>query len=218
MGATIVAPAWAQAAPLPERRLRLIHGDTNETIDAVFRNADGAVNDEALLALSEFLRDRHVDEIKSYDPAVLDILWESLGKVDRDRATVLSGYRTFETNEKLRHTSKIGVAEGSQHIYGRAIDIYVDGKIANVAKAARAMKRGGVGWYPQNKFVHLDCGPVREWTTGGVLPANAGFRNLLAPGVSQFKGPFSKQQRIDLGHALAKQQFQQRMRGLFYPK
>jgi uncharacterized protein YcbK (DUF882 family) len=217
VGATIVAPAWAEAAPVPERRLRLIHGDTNETIDAVFRNSDGAVNEEALLALSEFLRDRHVDEIKTYEPAVLDFLWESLDQVDRDRATVLSGYRTHETNEKLRH-SKIGVAEGSQHLFGRAIDVYVEGRVDKMAKAARSMRRGGVGWYPQNKFVHLDVGPVRDWTMGGVLPANLGFKNLLAPGVSQFKGPYNKQQRIDIGHALAKLQYQQRMRGLFYPK
>jgi hypothetical protein len=25
------------------------------------------------------------------------------------------------------------------------------------------MKRGGVGWYPQSKFIHLDTGPVRNW-------------------------------------------------------
>jgi uncharacterized protein YcbK (DUF882 family) len=215
VGATIVAPALA--APLPERRLRLIHGDTNETIDAVFRGSDGSVNAEALQALSEFLRDRHVDEIKTYEPAVLDFLWEVLGKVDRDRATVLSGFRTHATNEKLRHT-KIGVAEGSQHLFGRALDIYVEGRIDRAAKAARAMRRGGVGWYPQSKFVHLDVGPVREWTMGGTLPAGLGFKNLLAPGVSEFKGPFNKQQRIQIGHELAKLQYRQRMRGLFYPK
>jgi uncharacterized protein YcbK (DUF882 family) len=215
VGATIVTPALA--AVRPERRLRLIHGESGETIDAVFRDQEGCVNDESLMALSEFLRDRHVEESKTYEPAVLDFLWEVLGQVDRDRATVLSGYRTHETNEKLRHT-KIGVAEGSQHLFGRAIDVYVEGRIDKAAKAARALHLGGVGWYPQNRFVHLDVGPVRDWTMGGVLPANLGFKNLLAPGVDEFKGPFSKQQRMDIGHALAKAQYQQRMRGLFYNK
>jgi hypothetical protein len=30
-------------------------------------------------------------------------------------------------------------------------------------KAARAMQRGGVGWYPHSGFMHMDTGPVRNW-------------------------------------------------------
>jgi hypothetical protein len=29
---------------------------------------------------------------------------------------------------------------------------------------ARAMQRGGVGWYPHSGFIHIDTGPVRNWT------------------------------------------------------
>jgi hypothetical protein len=25
------------------------------------------------------------------------------------------------------------------------------------------MQRGGVGWYPQSSFMHIDSGPVRNW-------------------------------------------------------
>jgi len=28
------------------------------------------------------------------------------------------------------------------------------------------MRRGGVGWYPNSRFVHLDSGPVRNWSLG----------------------------------------------------
>jgi hypothetical protein len=28
---------------------------------------------------------------------------------------------------------------------------------------ARAMQRGGVGWYPHSGFMHIDTGPVRNW-------------------------------------------------------
>ena len=29
---------------------------------------------------------------------------------------------------------------------------------------ARAMQRGGVGWYPHSGFIHIDTGPIRNWT------------------------------------------------------
>ena len=35
------------------------------------------------------------------------------------------------------------------------------------ADAARAMRRGGVGWYPGSRFVHLDTGAPRHWVLAG---------------------------------------------------
>ena len=60
-----------------------------------------------------------------------------------------------------------GVAENSMHIVGRAIDVSFDGKLEAAEHAARAMARGGVGWYPQSHFFHIDSGPVRNWQLGG---------------------------------------------------
>ena len=37
------------------------------------------------------------------------------------------------------------------------------------------MGRGGVGWYPRSRFIHLDTGPVRTWTLDG-----NGFDGLLS--------------------------------------
>src|SRR6202023_3817520 len=56
-----------------------------------------------------------------------------------------------------------GVAENSQHLYGRALDIRLGTRLAEAMLAARAMRRGGVGWYPQSGFMHIDTGPVRNW-------------------------------------------------------
>jgi hypothetical protein len=78
------------------------------------------------------------------------------------QATVLSAYRSPETNAALAKTS-FGVAENSQHIYGRALDIHFGDKLADAMRAARAMQRGGVGWYPHSSFMHIDSGPVRNW-------------------------------------------------------
>jgi hypothetical protein len=75
---------------------------------------------------------------------------------------ILSAYRTPQTNAMLAKTH-FGVAENSQHLYGRALDVHFGDKLADAMKAARAMQRGGVGWYPHSGFMHMDTGPVRNW-------------------------------------------------------
>ena len=54
-------------------------------------------------------------------------------------------------------------AENSLHLYGRALDVHFGDKLADAMKTARAMQRGGVGWYPDSGFMHIDTGPVRNW-------------------------------------------------------
>jgi uncharacterized protein YcbK (DUF882 family) len=47
---------------------------------------------------------------------------------------------------------------------GMAMDIRVPGvELGQVRKAALALGRGGVGYYPQSDFVHVDVGRVRQW-------------------------------------------------------
>ena len=96
------------------------------------------------------------------DVGVIDFLVDVLDAVGQTKATILSAYRTTMTNAVLARTT-FGVAENSQHIYGRALDFRVDSKLVEVMAAARATKRGGVGWYPNSAFIHIDTGPVRSW-------------------------------------------------------
>jgi hypothetical protein len=70
-----------------------------------------------------------------------------------------------------------GVAENSQHLYGRALDVQLPMRLEDAMEAARGMKRGGVGWYPQSGFFHLDTGLVRNWTL-----AERGLGRLLLDG------------------------------------
>jgi hypothetical protein len=120
-----------------------------------------------------FLRDHHSGETIDYDVGVIDFLTSVLESVGVGEATVLSAYRTRATNEMLARTT-FGVADNSQHIYGRALDIYLPARLDVAMETARAMQRGGVGWYPQSHFIHLDTGPVRNWDLGG-----EGFLRLL---------------------------------------
>jgi uncharacterized protein YcbK (DUF882 family) len=45
-----------------------------------------------------------------------------------------------------------------------AIDIRLPGcALAHLRDTAKAMKAGGVGFYPKSNFVHVDVGRVRYW-------------------------------------------------------
>jgi uncharacterized protein YcbK (DUF882 family) len=162
-GVLSAMPRPLRAAPVaPPRRLRLVNTNTGETFDGSFRDDLGPIG-TALADLSDFLRDHHSGEKTAIDIRVLDFLASVMDAVGKTRATVLSAYRTRETNAKLARTH-FGVAENSQHIYGRALDIRLETRNARAVQAARAMQYGGVGWYPHSGFLHIDSGPVRNWT------------------------------------------------------
>jgi uncharacterized protein YcbK (DUF882 family) len=150
--------------------LRLYSLHTNENLDVVYRIGDVYLPD-ALDRLNHFLRDHYTDDVNQYDPAEFDLLHNVLARLNKTNGTinVLCGYRTAETNEYLRSLAPVtGVAEHSQHIQAKAIDIRVPGvQTARLRDAAMSLDAGGVGYYPRAQFVHVDVGPVRHWTYGG---------------------------------------------------
>jgi uncharacterized protein YcbK (DUF882 family) len=168
-GLAFPSPARASLPAPPPRRLSLVNAHTGERFEGPYRDAAGPIR-SAIDELSYFLRDHHQGERIEIDVAVVDFL---AAVMDAVGATVLSAYRTVETNQLLARTN-FGVAENSEHLYGRALDIHLDARLEEAMRAARAMRRGGVGWYPNSGFFHLDSGPVRNWTLDG-----SGFGQLL---------------------------------------
>ena len=216
--ATLPCAARAVPALAPLRRLRLTNAHTGESFDGPFRDDVGPIK-EAMAELSVFLRDHHSGETIAIDVGVLDFLTGVMDAVGATKATILSAYRTRETNAMLAKTT-FGVADNSQHIYGRALDIRLDSRNEEAMQAARAMLRGGVGWYPRSGFFHLDSGPVRNWTLngGGLDRLLLEFRRLVAGGhlaiapkgqllVPRARHLLSVQQRMSLQRALAKAEF-----------
>ena len=161
------APGAALAAPMVSAgsRLRLVDAHTGAVFDGAYRTAAGPVA-HALDELCLFLRDQHTGGMTNIDVRVIDFLAAVMAAVGETSATVLSAYRSLQTNALLART-KFGVADNSQHLYGRALDVsFPANLLPDAMEAARAMKRGGVGWYPRSKFIHLDVGPVRNWDLG----------------------------------------------------
>ncbi|NYF78838.1 DUF882 domain-containing protein [Granulicella arctica] len=149
--------------------LRLQNEHTGESTDIVYRVGDLYIP-TALDQLNGFLRDRWTGAVTHYDPREFDLLHSIMAKLGRPDGVinVVCGYRSAWTNHLLRTASRnSGVAEHSQHIEGRAIDIRVPGvSTVKLRDTALSMDAGGVGYYPKSQFVHVDVGPVREWSFG----------------------------------------------------
>lgn len=124
----------------------------------------GLYIEDALQEIDYIFRDHHTGDIHPVDPALLDQLYELKLSLNVSRPfNIVSGYRSPETNANLRRHSD-GVAKNSLHMQGRAIDIRLDGyDTRTIRDAALAMQRGGVGYYPDSNFVHIDTGNVRSW-------------------------------------------------------
>jgi uncharacterized protein YcbK (DUF882 family) len=168
-----LVPRAAQAAPkpssaprVPERVLSFFNTHTGERLKTAYC-CGGEYQPEALAEINHILRDFRMNEVKPIDPKLLDLLHELGGTLETDQPFhVISGYRSPKTNVLLRSRggAGTGVASHSLHMVGQAIDIRVPGvKLGQLRGAARSLKVGGVGFYPDLNFVHVDVGRVRYW-------------------------------------------------------
>ncbi len=150
--------------------LHLHHLHTGEDLDVVYRVGNKYVPG-ALEKLNYFLRDHRTNDASHYDPKEFDVLHSVLAKLGKPNATidVVCGYRTPWSNNYLRTRGAVtGVAQHSQHMLAKAIDIRIPGvSTIKLRDAALSLKAGGVGFYPVSQFVHVDVGPVRRWTFTG---------------------------------------------------
>src|SRR5579875_451973 len=181
-----VMPTAAAVLPPAGQKyeLKLYHLHTGESLDVIYRIGDTYIP-SALAELNHFLRDHRTQDVSSYDPREFDLLHNLLTRLDRPNAVidVVCGYRTPWSNNFLRTRggtetpAQTGVAEHSQHMLAKAIDIRVPGvSTSELDRAALSLHAGGVGYYPVSQFVHVDVGPVRQWSFGVVSTTRARAR------------------------------------------
>lgn len=78
---------------------------------------------------------------------------------------ILSGFRC------QTHNKRVGGSPNSQHVLGRAVDITSEvvnyRRLKEIAEGIRLFNEGGIGLYPQSKFLHVDVRGVKtRWTHG----------------------------------------------------
>lgn len=160
----MLGPTAARARGAGERSLSLVHTHTSERLSVVYA-IENLYPEPALAALNSFLRDHYTGQVGQMDPQLFELLHRTRQALGTDAAfEVISGFRGPDTNERLRRTGGGGVATRSLHTEGRAVDVRLPGvPLAELRDAALSLKAGGVGYYPAERFVHLDTGRVRRW-------------------------------------------------------
>lgn len=157
-------PEEEDELPVEIKDLELYNVNTRETLDITFW-ADGEYIPTALDELNQFWRDWRKNQNIEVDPQLYVLLNDLHENVNSEAPiSLISGYRSKNTNDSLRAMGR-NTAKKSQHVLGKAADIYMpDVPVSVVRKKALQMKRGGVGYYPTSQFVHVDTGRVRQWS------------------------------------------------------
>lgn len=160
----LAAPAWAGRLDIWEPRRALLHNlHTGDTFNEVYY-ANGGYLPDALAEATRVMRDWRNGQEHFIDPRLFDALHAINDRLGTSRPfQIISGYRSPATNAML-HARSNGVAEHSQHMLGKAVDIRVEGvELARLRDAALDLQAGGVGYYPTSNFVHVDTARVRQW-------------------------------------------------------
>ncbi|KJF88697.1 DUF882 domain-containing protein [Photobacterium phosphoreum] len=141
--------------------LRNLH--TGEELETKYFNGKTYVGKE-VRRLDHLCRDFRQNEIARIDRRLYDAIAQIQSYLGHEGyAQLFSGYRSSKTNKMLAKRSG-GVAKKSYHMKAQAIDFNLEGvPLAKIRKAALDLKIGGVGYYPNSQFVHIDTGPVRNW-------------------------------------------------------
>ena len=175
-------PAWAAASPtrpdqarpreellaelLREKRslwaVREI-GQRRDELRATYWTADQGYDRDQYLQLCWLLRDVQADRVFPINHDLLAVLCGVQAWLEREGhlapLRIYSGYRSLTTNRETE-----GAALNSRHLLGQAADIGMDG-VSNVKLAgiASVLGKGGTGFYPGRRFVHVDTGNERIW-------------------------------------------------------
>ncbi len=173
--ASLAAGAWMmQGAPAfsggETRTISLYHIHTKESLTVTYM-VNGRYVPSAMKKINYLMRDWRRNEVVTIDPKTIDLVWElhaDLGS--KAPVHIVCGYRSASTNGALKRMGR-NVARKSQHIAGKAIDIYFpDVSTLKMRNSALVRQVGGVGYYRGSAgptgFLHVDTGRVRHWGPG----------------------------------------------------
>ncbi len=145
------------------RSISFYNINSNEYLNITyFKN--GTYCTDAHEKINALMADKRSGETTIMELSLIDTLHKihSLSG-SKEPIEIICGYRSPKTNENLRE-QKNGVAKHSYHSLGQAADICIkDIPLQTLHNIATSLNLGGVGFYPNSGFVHIDVGPARTW-------------------------------------------------------
>jgi hypothetical protein len=112
---------------------------------------------------NQITRDHWTNQTTKMDPRLFETVVRAAEKFHARYVEIVSGFRAPKYQLMLRKKGH-EVARESQHPRGTAVDFRVAGVPTKILlRYIRSLKLGGVGYYPESKFVHADVGPIRFW-------------------------------------------------------
>ncbi len=168
-GFASLSPTPLTPPPAGPRHLKFRHLHTEKNLEVVYWDGGKYVWD-ALQAVNQHLSDFRSLEVHPIDVRLLDILFTLQALTgSKEPYRIVSAFRSAATNTMLAGQSAATngtsqVATRSLHMEGKAIDMRLnDVSLTGLRDAALALQGGGVGYYPDSGFIHVDIGSVRTW-------------------------------------------------------
>ncbi|MDO8644890.1 MAG: DUF882 domain-containing protein [bacterium] len=143
--------------------LHILNQKTGEELNVIYRYPWGQYNQVKVEEIRNLLRCQLTGKISEIPVELIEVVDQIQDHFNVPTVAVISGYRSPRLNEMLRRQGR-RAAKHSYHMKGLAIDLRLPGvKTRSLRDYARKLHVGGVGYYPQSRFVHVDLGPVRYW-------------------------------------------------------
>ncbi len=113
--------------------------------------------------IDRLLRCHFTNRQIAMDSRLPGILVKAAEHFQAARVEIVSGFRAPKYNLMLRKKGH-RVARESEHTFGHAVDFRLPGVTTERLRSwVRRLRQGGVGYYQDDGFVHVDTGPVRYW-------------------------------------------------------
>ncbi len=136
---------------------------TNETLPVVLEPTPKGVVPEPAAPFNQLARDHFTNQSTKMDGRLFDTVVRAAARFHARYVEIVSGFRAPKYQLMLRKKGH-EVARDSQHPRGDAVDFRVAGVPTRLLlRFVRSLHLGGVGYYPESKFVHADVGPIRFW-------------------------------------------------------
>lgn len=162
---SLILPDTLLAGSKKSHRLNLYSAHARKTFHPRLYKNSGKLDIMGLFELDKAMMDYRAFEIKRTNFKLAKLLYRINSQIGfHKKINIHSGFRSLKTNKNLRRHNT-GVAKNSHHIKGEAVDISVNGlrisKLKDIIKGVH--KSGGIGYYPNSGFIHIDTGDKRSW-------------------------------------------------------